>query len=129
MSTTSFQLPRDGLTYIQEISARCRNLIDRDIWKDLDVARFRRWLANFKTNEEKYFAACVLDNLMYRSKDQTLALIKQMLQRILPDLMRLDPPSVSTPVDWATALAMPARSGDPGVRLVTAVTQSDPSVG
>jgi len=36
VSTTSFQLPRDGLTYIQEISARCRNLIDRDIWRDLD---------------------------------------------------------------------------------------------
>jgi hypothetical protein len=124
--TPSFQLPRDGLTYIQDISARCRSLIDRDVWRDLDVARFRRWMANFRTNEEKYFAACVLDGLMYRSKDQTLALIKHMLQRTLPDLMRLDPPGVPTPTDWPAALAVPGRRGDPGVRLVTAVTQSDP---
>jgi hypothetical protein len=121
-----FQMPRDGVTYIQEISARCRSLIDRDIWRDLDLARFRRWIANFKTNEEKYFGACVLDALMYRSQDQTLALIKQMLQRALPDLMRLDPPGTAAPLNWSVALATASRFGDPGVRLVTAVRQSDP---
>ena len=126
MSDASFQLPRDGLTYTQEIFARCRNLIDRDIWRDLELSRFRRWIANFKTNEEKYFAACVLDALMYRSQDQTLALIKQMLQRTLPDLMRSDPPGFPMPSDWRVALSTPGRVADPGVRLVTAVTQSDP---
>jgi hypothetical protein len=90
------------------------------------LPRFRRWIANFRSDEEKYFAACVLDALMYRSKDQTLALIKQMLQRTLPDLMRLDPPGVPTPNDWYAALSTPAGVADPGVRLVTAVTQTDP---
>jgi hypothetical protein len=119
-------MPNDGLTYIQEISARCRNLIDRDVWRDLDLARFRRWIANFQTNEEKYFAACLLDALMYRSQDQTIALIKHMLQRTLPDLTRLDPPSSVLLADWNAALSTSSSAGDPGVRFVTAVKQSDP---
>jgi hypothetical protein len=127
VSAPTFQIPRDGVTYIQEISARCRSLIDRDIWRDLDLARLRRWFANFRTSEEKYFAACVLDALIYRSRDQTLALIRQLLQRTLPDLVRLDPPGIATPLDWCAALAMPGHLGDdPGVRLVAAVSQSDP---
>lgn len=97
-----------------------------DICRDLELPRFCCWIANFRSDEEKYFAACVLDALMYRSKDQTLALIKQMLQRTLPDLMRLDPPGVPMPNDWCAALSTPARLADPGVRLVTAVTQTDP---
>ena len=63
---------------------------------------------------------------MYRSKDQTIALIKQMLQRLLPDLMRLDPPPTPSPKDWRAALSTRRGVSDPGVRLVIAVTQVDP---
>jgi hypothetical protein len=121
-----FQLPKDGLTYSREIFQRCTALIACDIWKDLDPSRFRQWLNNFTTQEEKYFAACVLDGLIYRSKDQTASLIKQLFGRVLVDLTRLDPCPLGCVNDWEQRLRRPPQEGDPGVRLVTAVRRTDP---
>ena len=121
-----FQLPQDGLTYTQEILTRCRGLIQKDVWKDLDISRFRRWIANFRTDEEKYFAACVLDGLVYRSHDQTVAMINQLLQRTIPDLFRFSPPPNTVPVDFLQALKCSAKLSEPGFRFVTAVKQVDP---
>ena len=122
----AFQLPRDGLTYTQEIFTRCRNLIEKDIWKDLDLSRFRRWQANFKTDLEQYFGACILDGLIYRSQDQTVALVNQLFQRTLADLLRVQQPLSTGSLNLVEALRMSAMKGDPGFRLVTAVKQADP---
>lgn len=85
----AFKLPRDGKIYIDQIVERCTSLIQCGIWGDMHPSHLRRWMKNFTTDEEKYFAACVLDSLIYRSKSQTIALIRQLFQRALPDLTRL----------------------------------------
>jgi hypothetical protein len=83
-------------------------------------------MKNFTTDEEKYFAACVLDSLIYRSKSQTIALIRQLFQRALPDLTRLDPSPMGHIEDWQELLHAQSPKGDPGIRLVAAVTSEDP---
>jgi hypothetical protein len=125
-STPGFHLPIDGLTYTREIFQRCSDLIAYDIWKDLDASRFRQWLRNFTTEEEKYFAACILDGLIYRPKDQTISLVQQLFGRVLPDLTRLDACPLGCIDNWEERLRRSPREGDPGVRLVTAVRQADP---
>ena len=120
-----FMLPKDWRIYIQEILDRCENLIHYSIWNGIHVTRLRRWISNFITDEERYFAACVLDFLIYRSEEQTLALIKQFFQRTLPDLARLNPMPIPQIHDWEYALRH-SPPLDPGIRLVTAVRQSDP---
>src|SRR5438067_1032212 len=95
-SPTMFMLPRDGQTYHIEIFDRCRELINFDIWGGLHLSRLRSWITNFKTDEEKYFAACILDNLIYRSKAQTINLLEQLFQRVIPDLTRLDPTPIGS---------------------------------
>ena len=118
-----FQLPKDGLTYTRTITSRCESLMSTRIWADLDPAAFRRWLANFRNDEERYFAACVLDALIYRSKAQTLSLISQLFGRVLCDETRLRPTPAGAIPDSLERL----RSGsEPGFRLVTAVRQDDP---
>lgn len=81
---------------------------------------------NFTTDEERYFAACVLDSLIYRSKDQTLALIRQLFQRSLPDLTRLDPTPLGLIEGWQELLQINPTSGDPHIRMVAVVRSSDP---
>jgi hypothetical protein len=125
-STDAFQVPADGLLYLSEIVERCEDLIHHHIWSGIHISRLKRWLANFKTDKEKYFAACVLDALIYRSQDQTIALIKQLFQRILPDLARLDPIPDGPTSDWTPSLKKGSYKPDPGVRLVTVVRQTDP---
>lgn len=119
-STPTFQLPVDGLTYTRDIFQRCSDLIAFDIWKDLDPSQFRKWLNNFTTSEERYFAACILDGLIYRSKDQTVSLVKQLFGRVLPDLTRLDASPLGCIDNWMERLRRSPDEGDPGVRLVTA---------
>ena len=89
MSGSAFVLPKDGAIYSDKIFNRCRDLIAYQVWSGIDVARLDAWINNFQTQEEQYFAACVLDALLYRSDDQTLALSKQLFQRVLPDAQRL----------------------------------------
>lgn len=81
-------------------------------------------MTNFVTDEERYFAACVLDSLIYRSENQTIALIKQLYQRILPDLSRQAIPPVGKDIDWLNILNR-AEKNDPKVRLIPVRTSDD----
>lgn len=123
MAPHKFVVPKDGLTYTKLIIARCEDLIASDIWEDLDATTLRRWIANFTSDEELYFAACVLDALVYRSRKQTIALIQHLFTRVLPDLTRLHTTPLGRIERWLERLGSPV---DPGIRLVTAVRQTDP---
>ena len=85
---TDFQLPKDGAIYTEKIFNRCRSLISYNIWGGLEQHRLDAWISNFRTSTEKYFAAKVLDALIYRSDSQTVALMQQLFQRTIPDLER-----------------------------------------
>ncbi|MGO9015598.1 MAG: hypothetical protein ACLQF0_11520 [Dissulfurispiraceae bacterium] len=119
-------MPEDGNTYTAEIIDRCLDLIFHGIWSGIDQMRLRRWFANFCTDEEKYFAACILDSLIYRSEDQTISLIWHLFQRILPDLIRYDSSPIGDTIDWQNALKRESSATDPLIRLVTVVRRSDP---
>lgn len=125
-SNLIFQIPQDGSTYIEEIITRCEDLINNQIWEGIHLSRFRRWINNFKTQEEKYFSACVLDSLIYRSDSQTVALMKQLFQRVLSDTTRLNNTHIGHIDDWEERLQMSRQEGDPLIRLVVAVKQTDP---
>jgi hypothetical protein len=126
LAVPAFALPHNGLTYIEEVLGRCRDLIQCGVWAGLHAARLRRWLTNFRTDEEKYFAACILDNLIYRSEQQTVSLIRQLLQRTLADLTRQDPTPLGAVRDWLTLLRTDPRGTDPRLRLVALVQRDDP---
>jgi hypothetical protein len=119
-----FDVPKDGLTYTRAIFQRSDDLIRYGIWGDLDSSRLHRWISNFRTKEERYFAACILDGLIYRSKKQTDALIDQLLTRVLPDITRLATSPQGHVADWLTKLRSPVT--DPGIRLVAVAGKDDP---
>lgn len=79
-------------------------------------------MKNFDSDEERYFAACVLDSLIYRSEEQTTSLVVHLFLRPLVDLTRLDPTPLGQIDDWLDRLR---GSSDPGIRLVAAVKQRD----
>src|ERR1700680_2979551 len=116
-----FAMPHNGLTYIEEVLERCRGLIQCGVWAGLHVVRLRRWLTNFRTDEEKYFAACILDHMIYRSEQQTVSLVRQLLQRTLADLTRQDLTPLGGVPDWLTLLRTDPYGGDPRLRLVDLV--------
>jgi hypothetical protein len=88
-SNGQFRVPPDGHLYYEGIVERCHGFINCHIWEGLDKNLLRAWLTNFRTDEEKYFAACVLDALIFRSEKQTISLLRHLFLRVLPDLARV----------------------------------------
>lgn len=81
-------------------------------------------MKNFISDEDRYFAACVLDSLIYRSDEQTTALVQHLFQRPLADLVRIDPCPLGRIEDWLERLRGDV---DPQIRLVAAVKKTDPT--
>lgn len=114
----TFRIPKDGGIYADRIFSRCRDLISYHFWSGIEQHRLDAWVANFRTPEERYFGARVLDALIYRSNAQTLALLRELLSRVLPDLARIHGLSLHLQ-DLLPKLREPGP--DPGVRIVPVI--------
>jgi len=110
-----FVVPSDGPTYIEQVRSRCHDLIQCGIWSGLHIQKLNQWWSNFGSETEKYFAACLLDSITYRSDEQTIALVRQLVQRVLPDHGR----ATGGIVDWQERLHPTLY--DPRVRLVPVI--------
>ena len=80
----AFRLPSDGLTFTDSVYSRAEALVRARIWDGLTLTRLRSWRANFHGDVEKYFSACVLDELIYRSDAQTEAMARYLWLSVLP---------------------------------------------
>jgi len=118
----SFELPEDGRTYTEYIVARSKDLIAYNIWEGLQEIRLSKWLNNFRTDERRYFAARVLDTLIYRSDAQTKAMLTHLFQRTIPDIAR----HYSLPSELYSAVDRLQAASDPNIRLVPVVPATRP---
>jgi len=129
---SAFQLPKDGAIYTDSIFNRCHDLISYDVWAGIEPHRLDLWIRNFDTAEGRYFAARLLDSLIYRSDKQTVSLMKQMFHRALPDLSRSQGLSINLQSAYTD---LQQTSFDPGLRLVPVIppgespTKSGPLIG
>jgi hypothetical protein len=120
-----FRLPAHGLIYTNAIFVRSERLIDLGLWQGLQIPTLRAWQSNFTNDEERYFAACILDALIYRSEPQTIALMKQLVQRAVPDALRTSNFGQQFE-DFAARLKTSQYGKDPGIRLVPVIKDTDP---
>ena len=116
------ELPNNWQTYTDSVKTRCFDLIDYKIWNGLNKYKLQAWLRNFKTEEEKFFSAKVLDSLIYRSNAQTFSLIHQLLFRNLNNLFR----SLCIPDLQNFPLCLCDHNVDPLVRFIPVITRFDP---
>jgi hypothetical protein len=119
----SFRLPPDGRIYADRIFARCRDLVGYQVWSGIQRPRLDAWIANFRTAEERYFAASVLDALIYRSDDQTIALLRELLSRVIPDHARIN--GLPNKLQQVHSNLRDSRV-DPGVRVVPVIPPGAP---
>ena len=127
METPEFSIPKDGEMFIDLVLERCRNLVDAGIWDgQFSHLRLDTWMGNFATQAERYFGACVLDALIYRSDRQTVALMEQLFERIIPDLIRRFPPAESNDRPWLEKLRGPLQMPSPQGRVIPVLKLNDP---
>jgi hypothetical protein len=121
-----FTLPNDGEVFIEQVLERCKNLISSGIWEGLTQIRLDTWMKNFASATERYFGACVLDCLIYRSEKQTISLMEQLFQRTLPDLLRRHPAPGGSGVPWVNLLRLRPFEPHPPVCVVPVIKWGDP---
>jgi hypothetical protein len=75
---------------------------------------------------ERYFGACVLDSLIYRSEKQTIALMEQLFQRTIPDLLRRHSPPGEVKQPWIELLRLSSIEPLQQLRIVPVIKSNDP---
>jgi len=85
---SEFIVPRDGAIYFHTVKDRCLDLIKFGIWEGISATDLRSWFNNFDGELELYFAACLLDNFVFRSKKQTLSLEKELFIKHIPKVLK-----------------------------------------
>lgn len=71
----------------EKIIEQSKSLISIKYWDNLTHSRLIKWLSNFKSKEEKYLAAVILHRLIFRNKQATLAMGKNIFNAILPQAL------------------------------------------
>lgn len=109
---------RDQRLFFSNTRQRVDSLISTGVWEGIDIGRVNDWLRQFEEANCELLAACLLDNLSYRSKPQVLALFTAALtsHAILPP---------EAPCDRIIIDALQQRR-DPGIRLVPVISQDQP---
>lgn len=109
--------------YYGAIKERCSKLIDYRVWDGIDKNRLDAWLKNFDSDKDRFFAACILDHLVYRSEEQTISMLYDLLSRDLDNLFRLN--GISLDKSPLELLRDKYDCHDPKFRIVSAVKPED----
>jgi hypothetical protein len=84
--------------FTNRVFERSRKLIETGIWQGIDKHRLEGWIEGLAVHDQSdLLAACLLDNLIYRSRDQVHALIRNLFyshmgiteQKLQEDLISL----------------------------------------
>jgi hypothetical protein len=118
------KLPRSADARADTVFSLAESLIDTEIWDGLQKPRLRSWIGMFNGSEERYFAAMLLNALIYRSQAQTAALALQLFQRRIPQLIDVLGLVMGKHPTLLEILSNPER--DPNIRIVPILKESDP---
>jgi hypothetical protein len=83
----AFEVPEGWESYYRIIKASYEALISARTIQGVNKTRLDAWYNNFKTAEEKYFAAHLLDSLVFRSEDMIKSACKQIVSKKLPQIL------------------------------------------
>lgn len=119
-------LPRDADVYIVTILERCKQLVDTGIWEGIHQVRLDSWFNGFASSEERYFGACVLDSLIYRSFAQTQAMVHELFERSIPIVNWRNQHRNPVKVDWLNHLRKDPDDVGRDVVVVPVIRSSDP---
>lgn len=84
----AFHVPDKNYGLFQDVVERFRVLLKQRVITGIDETTLDCWLGNFHTDEEQYFAACVLGRLIYRSQAMIDSAIDHLLHCTLPTFLR-----------------------------------------
>ncbi|WP_178861935.1 phosphoribosyltransferase-like protein [Thiomicrorhabdus cannonii] len=80
----AFKVPPGQEYFFENVRSKVDALIDYKVWPELKKTQLRAWLNNFSTDCEEYFAAHLLDALLYRSNRMIESSFFEIAHQIIP---------------------------------------------
>lgn len=102
-----FKAPTDWQKKHEEIIQKTQAYIQSNYWDGIDIYTLRAWLKNFKTDEEKYFSACMLDALVFRTKQMVDSSYRHLASSVIPKFLNSRNIAIPLEIDeWLVSLRM-----------------------
>lgn len=111
--------------YIARVKAQSKLLIEQKVWDSISHQDLDDWLGNFDSLEENFLAALLLDNLVFRSSDQTNALLYHAIDTCLPSSIYETPWKIFEGENWLHILSQKIPV-DERIRLVPVIRDDHP---
>ncbi|HDS1795054.1 MULTISPECIES: hypothetical protein [Pseudomonas] len=83
-----FHVPDRHYSLYNDVARRFRSMLQRGVITGTEESTLDRWLDNFQSEEELYFAARILERLIFRSQGMIESSIDQLLHCVLPAYLR-----------------------------------------
>lgn len=112
------KLPLNSVPFFESVKADCKQLIELGLW-DVKMARLESWLNQFCGTEEEFFAACLLDQIIFRTKQQFESGLRSLMRSNLNGSIFQNAPDLDL-------LQKLAGQDDPKLRLVPVICETDP---
>jgi len=110
--------------YMLKVKQYAKLLIDEKIWDSISHNDLDGWLGNFESPAERLLSALLLDSLIYRSSQQTTALLRSALECALPLAVYDCPNSVINGEDFLKIFT--SKSITKNMRIVPVIRNADP---
>lgn len=112
------KLPDNAGMFVESVKADSKQLIERGLW-DIRMARFDSWSRQFCGPEEQFFAASLLDQLIFRTTQQFEAGLRALFRgnlngKVFPDAQDLH------------LFQLISDQDDSKIRLVPVICETDP---
>jgi hypothetical protein len=111
---------RDERFFLETTLRRVEHLIRQGIWEGIDLARSRNWYSQFEQRACGLLGACLLDNLVYRSRAQLIALLGAVMTS--PELLGQNDD------DDRQVVSSLRSQRDPGIRLAPVIRLDQPPI-
>lgn len=81
------KIPSNHKELTEQSISKCKRLVQLKYWDNITVIKLMAWLNNFKTDEEKFLSACVLESIIFRNNAAVQAFSSHIFHIMLPNIL------------------------------------------
>lgn len=115
----------NGIQFFENIVTSTRTLIESGLWQGINLRKFEDWIAYFTTDQEKVLCGLILESLVFRSKEQTQALLSNIVEKSIPQLIQSTHPEISMNLYSILTNKYPGKYKDI-IKIVPVIKNNDP---
>lgn len=114
-----------GILFYENVLTSTKTLISSGLWKDVNIRSLERWTDYFEGHEEKVLCGLLLDSLTYRSRVQTQALLFNVLEKSIPQILRNSSLNLEKSLYGTLTAKYPGRDKNK-IKIVPVISDIDP---